>query len=180
MFIRKIIWEDGFVTVEKSPSETAEQIDVVGDQQLASNMNESHDLEGVPIVLKPGDDGYWEHGDSIRYEPMEVPNPPIDVLLDMLETNYIDGVFSWGANTAEWKDYIQGKRNVVMKRLLDLIDRYRNRAEVGIATTITSQQKTDGLLYLETLRNWPDTAIFPDDSLPDLPASISQLKSKIE
>ena len=116
----------------------------------------------------------------------EIETPDIDLpegkewMVRFLDSEYINGEIVWVPISEQWVIYIREIRDGVLKKLLELIDIYRHKLEGGYATSITSEQKMDCIHYLETLRNWPDNAVFPDDSLPALPVSISQLKSKLE
>lgn len=52
-----------------------------------------------------------------------------------------------------------------------LVDRHRDQAEAGTATTLTADQYSALLVYRQALRDWPSVADFPADStMPAAPA----------
>lgn len=51
--------------------------------------------------------------------------------------------------------------------LADLVgprDRHRDQLELGVATTLTGEQFTELLAYVQVLRDWPQSVNFPDSS----------------
>lgn len=45
-----------------------------------------------------------------------------------------------------------------------LRERHRDQLEIGTATTLTAEQFTELLVYMQQLRDWPQTPEFPDSS----------------
>lgn len=54
-------------------------------------------------------------------------------------------------------------------------DRHRDQLEIEVDTTISSDQFTDLLIYMQTLRDWPQSPDFPDsEHRPIAPAWITE------
>jgi hypothetical protein len=57
-----------------------------------------------------------------------------------------------------------------------LRDRHRDQIELGVETTLTAEQFTELLAYMQALRDWPQSEAFPDSSVrpvaPDFLASV--------
>ncbi|TFY92804.1 phage tail protein [Pseudomonas kairouanensis] len=64
-------------------------------------------------------------------------------------------------------------RDQVMLAAIGLRDRHRDQLEIGGATTLSSEQYSDLLVYIQALRDWPQSPYFPDtDHRPIAPAWI--------
>lgn len=59
-----------------------------------------------------------------------------------------------------------------------LRDRHRDQLEIGAATSLESVEFTELLMYLQHLRDWPQTSGFPDMSArPVAPSFLEQQRS---
>jgi hypothetical protein len=55
-----------------------------------------------------------------------------------------------------------------------LRDRHRDQVEINAATTLTGEQFTELLFYMQDLRDWPQSPDFPDgEHRPVAPAWIA-------
>lgn len=50
-------------------------------------------------------------------------------------------------------------------------DRHRDQVEIGVATTLSSELFTELLMYMQALRDWPQTSDFPDSLYRPVPPS---------
>lgn len=67
-------------------------------------------------------------------------------------------------------------RDTELAALVWLRDRHRDQLEIGGQTTLTPEQFAELLLYMQQLRDWPQTPEFPDSSArPVPPAFIEQV-----
>lgn len=58
-----------------------------------------------------------------------------------------------------------------------LRDRHRDQLEIGVTTTLTPEQFTELLVYMQTLRDWPQSDAFPDSSArPASPTFLSHMR----
>lgn len=76
----------------------------------------------------------------------------------------------------EVSDKVEGRlwRDAEITRVAWLRDRHRDEVELGGATTITAEQYTELLGYIQQLRDWPLSDGFPDaSSRPDVPGWIA-------
>lgn len=65
-------------------------------------------------------------------------------------------------------------RDQVMLAAIGLRDRHRDQLEIGGATTLTSEKFNELLLYIQALRDWPQSPDFPDiERRPVAPAWIA-------
>lgn len=65
-------------------------------------------------------------------------------------------------------------RDQVMLAAIGLRDRHRDQLEIGGVTTLTSEQFNELLLYIQALRDWPQSPDFPDsEHRPQAPAWIA-------
>lgn len=53
-------------------------------------------------------------------------------------------------------------RDAELAGLLWLRDRHRDQLEIGVVTTFTAEQFAQLLVYVQQLRDWPQSAAFPD------------------
>ena len=53
-------------------------------------------------------------------------------------------------------------RDAEVSQVLWLRDRHRDQLEVGIDTTLTVEQFNELLVYIQALRDWPQSLDFPD------------------
>ena len=72
-------------------------------------------------------------------------------LLTRLET------FKQGPATQErqWRDRVLAE--MIWRR-----DRHRDQLEIGTETTLNAEQSSQLLVYLQALRDWPQSSAFPD------------------
>ncbi|MFJ7144278.1 phage tail assembly chaperone [Pseudomonas protegens] len=52
-------------------------------------------------------------------------------------------------------------RDVELSSVVWLRDRHRDQQEIEVPTTLTSDQFNELLMYMQTLRNWPQSSDFP-------------------
>ncbi|MGR6656054.1 phage tail assembly chaperone [Pseudomonas mosselii] len=70
-------------------------------------------------------------------------------------------------------------RDIELTRVVWLRDRHRDQLEAGMDTEFTQPQFTELLHYLQALRDWPQSAVFPDISArPVQPAFL--LSARVE
>lgn len=48
-------------------------------------------------------------------------------------------------------------------------DRHRDQLEIGAGTTLTAEQFSELLVYMQALRDWPQSDAFPDSSARPVP-----------
>ncbi|MDU9402520.1 phage tail assembly chaperone [Pseudomonas sp. zfem004] len=60
-------------------------------------------------------------------------------------------------------------RDGALTALVWLRDRHRDQLEIGAATTLTPEQFTELLEYMQQLRDWPQSEAFPDSSARPVP-----------
>ncbi|NBF12839.1 hypothetical protein GV818_29765 [Pseudomonas sp. Fl4BN1] len=66
-------------------------------------------------------------------------------------------------------------RDSEMASVMWLRERHRDQLEIG-KTTLTRAQFSDLLTYIQALRDWPQSTVFPDTQRrPDRPAWIVEL-----
>lgn len=69
----------------------------------------------------------------------------------------------------EWRD-------MELASVVWLRDRHRDQLEIGAATTLTAEQFAELLVFMQALRDWPQSEAFPDESArPVPPAFLAQL-----
>ncbi len=56
----------------------------------------------------------------------------------------------------------RGWRDDVLSSVMWLRERHRDQAEIGTATTLTEDQFNQLLVYMQALRDWPQSTDFPD------------------
>lgn len=67
-------------------------------------------------------------------------------------------------------------RDAQLAELVWLRDRHRDQLEIGAATTLTAEQFVELLVFMQALRDWPQSEAFPDVSArPVPPAFLEQL-----
>lgn len=62
----------------------------------------------------------------------------------------------------EWRD-------AELAQMMALRDRHRDQLEIGGATTLTAEQYAEVLVYMQALRDWPQSEAFPDSSARPVP-----------
>jgi hypothetical protein len=58
-------------------------------------------------------------------------------------------------NERAWRDQL-------LSMLMGVRDRHRDQLEIEVATTLSGEQFTELLVYMQALRDWPQSADFPD------------------
>jgi hypothetical protein len=67
-------------------------------------------------------------------------------------------------------------RDAQLAELVWLRDRHRDQLEIGASTTLTAEQFAELLVFMQALRDWPQSEAFPDTSArPVPPAFLEQL-----
>lgn len=68
-------------------------------------------------------------------------------------------------------------RDIELSGVLWLRERHRDQLEIEVDTTLSSEQFTELLVYMQALRDWPQLPDFPDpQKRPTEPAWLSQTK----
>lgn len=68
-------------------------------------------------------------------------------------------------------------RDAELAALIWLRDRHRDQLEIGVPTTLTAEQFTELLVFMQALRDWPQSQAFPDaEQRPVAPAFLSALE----
>jgi hypothetical protein len=58
-----------------------------------------------------------------------------------------------------------------------LINRHRDEIEIGLTTTLTTEQFAVLLAYVQSLRDWPESPLFPEAAgRPEVPNWIAELR----
>ncbi|AZL67953.1 phage tail assembly chaperone [Pseudomonas oryziphila] len=66
-------------------------------------------------------------------------------------------------------------RDAELAELIWLRDRHRDQLEIGAVTALTAEQFGELLVYMQQLRDWPQTPEFPDASVrPVVPPWIAE------
>lgn len=60
-------------------------------------------------------------------------------------------------------------RNSQLAHFIWLRDRHRDQLEIGGDTTLTADHYSELLMYMQSLRDWPQDDIFPDSSARPVP-----------
>ena len=95
----------------------------------------------------------------------------------MLDGQYI-GAFAGGAQPPQGAVEVLGPVDIVLPQDLSvnerawrdaelmavawLRDRHRDQLEIAVDTTLSGEQFTELLLYMQALRDWPQSSGFPD------------------
>ncbi|UVK80698.1 phage tail assembly chaperone [Pseudomonas sichuanensis] len=70
-------------------------------------------------------------------------------------------------------------RDTELAALVWLRDRHRDQLEIGAATTLTPEQFGELLAFMQALRDWPQSAAFPDSSArPVPPAFLDSMRAE--
>ncbi|UVK81973.1 phage tail assembly chaperone [Pseudomonas sichuanensis] len=70
----------------------------------------------------------------------------------------------------------RGWRDAELNALVWWRDRHRDQLEIGAGTTMTPEQFSELLVFMQALRDWPQSPAFPDSSArPVPPAFIEQV-----
>lgn len=68
-------------------------------------------------------------------------------------------------------------RDAELTSLVWLRDRHRDQLEIGLTTTLTAEQFSELLVFMQALRDWPQSEAFPDKSArPVAPAFLDQVR----
>lgn len=68
-------------------------------------------------------------------------------------------------------------RDTELAGLVWLRDRHRDQLEIGVTTTLTAEQFSELLVFMQALRDWPQSEAFPDTSeRPVAPAFLDQVR----
>ncbi|MHC8285357.1 phage tail assembly chaperone [Pseudomonas sp. XS1P51] len=62
----------------------------------------------------------------------------------------------------DFGDVERAWRDIELAKWVAVRDRHRDELELGIATTLTAVQYAELLAYIQLLRDWPQSAEFPD------------------
>lgn len=66
-------------------------------------------------------------------------------------------------------------RDSVLAQAVWLRDRHRDQLEIGGSTTLTAEQFQELLVYMQSLRDWPQSNLFPDiEQRPAAPLWIAE------
>ena len=60
-------------------------------------------------------------------------------------------------------------RDGELKKVVWLRDRHRDQLDIGAATTLIAEQFAELLVFMQALRDWPQSEAFPDKSARPLP-----------
>ncbi|TFF42855.1 phage tail assembly chaperone [Pseudomonas sp. RIT623] len=60
-------------------------------------------------------------------------------------------------------------RDAQLLELVWLRDRHRDQLEIGATTTLTAEQFAELLVFMQALRDWPQSEAFPDESARPVP-----------
>jgi len=72
------------------------------------------------------------------------------------------------ANERAWRDQL-------LSTLMGVRDRHRDQLEIEVATTLSGEQFTELLVYMQKLRDWPQSSDFPDNQYrPVAPSWIAE------
>lgn len=68
-------------------------------------------------------------------------------------------------------------RDTELSGLVWLRDRHRDQLEIGVTTTLMPEQFAELLVFMQALRDWPQSEAFPDTSArPVAPAFLEQVR----
>lgn len=56
----------------------------------------------------------------------------------------------------------RGERDAAMAEPLNILSRHRNQKDFGLPTTLTDEQAVAWAVYLQGLRDYPETGVWPD------------------
>ncbi|PWC69090.1 hypothetical protein TSH7_01195 [Azospirillum sp. TSH7] len=56
----------------------------------------------------------------------------------------------------------RGERDAAMPEALNILSRHRNQRDYGLPTTLTDEQSVAWAVYLQGLRDYPETGVWPD------------------
>jgi hypothetical protein len=109
------------------------------------------DLAGFPGA----DERSWYLAPESRFVDPRPGRWQLDQDLDLV---------SRSVSEREWRDS-------VIVRAFSMRDRHRDEVELGMATTLTPEQFAELLVYIQQLRDWPQSEQFPAaEHRPALPA----------
>ncbi len=57
---------------------------------------------------------------------------------------------------------MRGERDAAMPEPLNILSRHRNQRDFGLPTTLTDEQAVAWAVYLQGLRDYPETGMWPD------------------
>ena len=56
----------------------------------------------------------------------------------------------------------RAERDAAMAEPLNVLSRHRNQRDYGLPTTLTDEQAVEWAVYLQGLRDYPETGVWPD------------------
>lgn len=75
----------------------------------------------------------------------------------------------------DWLAQERGWRDDELSSLMWLRERHRDQAEIGAPTTLTGEQFKELLIYMQSLRDWPQSPDFPQtEHRPVAPSWIAE------
>lgn len=69
-----------------------------------------------------------------------------------------------GPSAADIADQERTWRNAELAAVMWLRERHRDQLEIGVSTTLSSEQFTELLIYMQALRDWPQSPDFPQSA----------------
>lgn len=84
-------------------------------------------------------------------------------LVPMSEVEVQEYIHSAIVPTATKADDERAWRDAMLSSVAWLRERHRDQLEIGGETTLTSEQFNEQLVYMQALRDWPQSADFPDN-----------------
>lgn len=90
---------------------------------------------------------------------------------------YDAGEFAAPVPSAVWRAAAERSwRDSELARMVWLRDRHRDQLEISYPATLTPEQFTGLLTYMQALRDWPQSGVFPDPAeRPVAPAFLEQV-----
>ncbi|MGH8381030.1 phage tail assembly chaperone [Pseudomonas sp.] len=85
-----------------------------------------------------------------------------DGLMQGKRAQRIDGLFVFADLAVYPAPSERAWRDAELANLVWLRDRHRDQLEIGAATTLTAEQFTELLTYMQALRDWPQSEQFPE------------------
>lgn len=143
----------------------------------------------MTVFYSPAERGFFDtafhHKDQIPGDAIEVTASQRRELQEAISTGMLvevtaDGLIGVMAPPADpnagaiseraWRD-------TELAGLVWLRDRHRDQLEIGVPTTLTPDQFAELLVFMQALRDWPQSQAFPDaEQRPVAPAFLSALE----
>lgn len=87
---------------------------------------------------------------------------------------------TWFLPDSALMDIERSWRDAELVGCIWLRDRHRDQLELGVDTVLTAEQFTELLLYMQALRDWPQSGNFPASSKrPNGPVFLPNLKGEL-